>query len=153
MAASLCRAAAATLGDGGDVYTYVGDPLIAARVGAGDREAHILRVILWSFLGANVAWAKVKAGSGVTWIGAHITCAVGSVDVALPLETTGRWARELGAVRLAGRADARTVRVLAGRGAWAAGVVPELGPWGLVAVMYYGGKPLAYVSDTITMDD
>ena len=219
VAAFFGRAAAATLGDDGDVFTYVDDPLIAVKGSAGDRGAHTLRVLLlWSILGANLAWAKGQAGSCVTWIGAHITCAEGSVGVALPLETTDRWARDVGAVRLAGRADARTVRVLAGRGAWAAGLVPELrpfldclwaalaggsggrvplrridhalrwleaflrsiapggglariylahpgppmgaltvvtdaSPWGLGAVMYYGGKPLAYVSDTITKED
>ena len=148
VAAFLARAAAAILGDkGGDIATYVDDPLVVVTGSHAERSATIERVLLlWSVLGAPLAWGKGQSGQRVRWIGAELSMEPGSVVVALPSETAHIWAEELSQVRRSGKAQVRLLRQIAGRGAWLAGVIPEVRPFLNCVWAAVGGRQSGVVS-------
>ena len=129
--ALLMRATAGIFPDGCvDIHTYVDDPIIVMRGHEhGRQEAARQLLCFWLLMGAPLSWAKAQWGSSAQWIGAHVAVGDGEVTVALPPETTRKWALDVDKARRAGRAPVEEVRKMAGRGSWAGGIIPELRPF------------------------
>ena len=112
---------------------YVDDPAVAMLGTPVQRRRTALTIILWwQALGLRHSWYKGKMGTTVDWIGATIT--VNNVDQSVVvslleskrvelLAQIGNLMQEPGTVLMA------DVRMLAGRGSWLGGLLPQVRPF------------------------
>ena len=112
------------------VETYVDDPILTIRGDDAKRKRILGTVVLWWLvLGAQLSWEKAQRGQSCEWIGVVLTTCKTHVSVHLPSATAQRLGSLTGEL-LAAKTVARSkLRSLAGKAAWAAGVIPEVRPF------------------------
>ena len=140
-AALLGRSGMAVAGESATrIQIYVDDPLLGFKGSRLVRETSMARVLVWWLsLGPRVSWSKFARGGKVRWIGADISIEEeGRVLVNIPEKYALDMGTEAEDIATKNTVSVRRLRRLAGRGAWAAGIVPAFGAmlaplWAVIA--------------------
>jgi hypothetical protein len=142
LAALLGRVSQGCLGPGGArIVIYLDDPLFVLSGTRIQRDKDLACVLgLWIALGLKISWGKASRGTRVKWIGVQfdVDGPGKTIQVQVPANVIAELASEVEQLLGAGRVAVRRLRRLAGRLAWAGGVVPRMrwasAPlWGIIA--------------------
>ena len=106
---------------------YVDDPL-SAWVGdeATVRRNQVVLLLWWLTAGPPISWGKLQRGRTVKWIGVQLAAEGARLQVALTEGFVQLWGDEIQSAAQLSAIPQGQLRRLAGRGSWAAGVVPYL---------------------------
>ena len=109
---------------------YVDDPVYAARGPRGAAAREIGIALVWAAtMGFPFAWRKSDGGQSLRWIGALATVDLRSITVSVPPEKATEIAEPLAKAIRRNVVMRSTLRSLAGKISFLAGLVPNLKPY------------------------
>ena len=107
---------------------FVDDPIITLRGTSIQRRRMAMEVLLWwTTLGLKLVYEKGSFGPDAVWIGTHflVNSVVNKVEISLPAKKNADLLGTLEEIM-----DNASIRKLAGKESWVAGVLPQLKPFG-----------------------
>ena len=132
------------------IACFVDDPIVVLGGALNNRISQALQaLLLWTALGAGIAWKKASFNQSVQWIGGQLSLDSGkfAVRISLPAKRIEAFLQELLSIQACkrGMICRDRLRSLAGLGSWIGGMAPQVKPfirqiWGAVSARTKSGS-------------